>query len=229
MAKSSAHSSSREAGSATSQSRADEMIGVLILSVSLGLLLSLISYDPGDPAWNVASPRDQVANWIGPVGAYVADLLLQSLGLAAISIPLILMSLAWMKLRHRPIRAVLPQCLGWLALCLTLAALLGLGFSETLIWGNIRPGGFIGLLIATGLASIFNTVGAALVLLTALVLTLLVVVNFSFVRGIEDLKRRLAPWASSLPRLKRAERPSRTADAHEEQPGSLEVVGTAGK
>ncbi len=227
MAKSSAHSSTRDVSATTSHSRADEMIGVLVLSFSLGLLLSLISYDPGDPAWNVESPRDQVANWIGPVGAYVADLLLQSLGLVAIVLPLILMSLAWMKLRHRPIRAALPQCLGWLALCLTLAALLGLGFSETLIWGNVRPGGFIGLLIAAGLASILNTVGAALVLLTALVLTLLVVVNFSFVREIENLKRRLQSWAPGLRLMEWRARRARSAEMAEDAHRAMEAAESA--
>ncbi len=60
--------------------------GGLIL-LCLALLLALASYNPSDPSLNTAttlSPR----NWLGLPGAWVADLLLQGFGLAALAIVL---------------------------------------------------------------------------------------------------------------------------------------------
>lgn len=38
------------------------------------LLVALVSYDPGDPSFSVASEPGPVSNRIGPIGAWFADL-----------------------------------------------------------------------------------------------------------------------------------------------------------
>ena len=57
----------------------------LILAVILGLGLS--SYSPTDNAWNTSS-GEAYHNWLGPVGAWSADILLQLMGQAAFLVPL---------------------------------------------------------------------------------------------------------------------------------------------
>lgn len=185
--------------------RADEIVGLVGLVSALALLLSLISFDPHDASFNVETPNRETANWIGPIGARLADLLMQAFGVVAYLLPLLFLYLGWTKLRSRAVRAVLLRCLGWMACCLSVAALLGLLFAEDFfILQYIRPGGAVGLSIATGLASILNTPGAALVLVTALVLTILITANFSFVELIEKLKQRASTIRSrskTLPAL----------------------------
>lgn len=66
--------------SRSSRSRLDEVLGILCLFLSLVLALSLVSYDPGDPSWNTATGKVGARNWIGVIGAHLADLLLQALG-----------------------------------------------------------------------------------------------------------------------------------------------------
>jgi len=59
-----------------------ETLGAALLVAGLVFLLSLATFDRGDPSFNVATPQ-QPQNLFGLRGAYVADLMLQSLGLSA--------------------------------------------------------------------------------------------------------------------------------------------------
>ncbi len=59
-----------------------EILGAGLLLAGLALLLALATFDRGDPSLNVATPQAP-QNLFGLRGAYVADLMLQSLGLSA--------------------------------------------------------------------------------------------------------------------------------------------------
>src|SRR5580698_5703899 len=56
---------------------------VLILAGLVGLA-TLVSYSPDDASLNNANLRD-AGNWLGPLGAVTADLLLQIFGFAALA------------------------------------------------------------------------------------------------------------------------------------------------
>ena len=60
-----------------------EILAVILVVLSLLLLLSLISYDPYDVRHVSASDHKPAANFIGPVGAWVAFGTFQAFGLAA--------------------------------------------------------------------------------------------------------------------------------------------------
>jgi S-DNA-T family DNA segregation ATPase FtsK/SpoIIIE len=71
--------------------RAWEGLGLGIMGAGALVLLALVTYDSADPSWNTAAGLDTPAhNFLGRRGAVVADGLLQSLGLAALFVPLIL-------------------------------------------------------------------------------------------------------------------------------------------
>ncbi|MBU6164875.1 MAG: DNA translocase FtsK 4TM domain-containing protein [Alphaproteobacteria bacterium] len=55
------------------------MAGGLIAAAGVALALALLSYAPGDPSFNTATAR-AAGNLIGPLGAHLADLLLQLAG-----------------------------------------------------------------------------------------------------------------------------------------------------
>lgn len=75
-------------------------LGVVILSLSIALFLILFSFDPGDPNLNRIS-NDKVQNWLGEPGAIIADLLMQTLGLAAYALilPIAVWSLKIIRLK----------------------------------------------------------------------------------------------------------------------------------
>ena len=67
--------------------RLSELLGLVLLVLSILLLISLISYSPEDP--NFIFPENaEIKNLLGPKGSYTSDLLYQSIGLISLLIPI---------------------------------------------------------------------------------------------------------------------------------------------
>jgi len=176
----------------SSRSRMDEALGLLLLATGVILLLSVLSYHPEDPSWNVLTSRSIVQNKVGRVGAYLADFCLQVFGLAAFGMPALLFSWAWAKLRSRPLRAPLAKGIGWMGILLAGAGLLSVLFpKDYVVWPTVRPGGMLGTIVATQLVAVLNTAGAALVLGVVVILALMAAGNFSVIAVGEAMIRAL--------------------------------------
>ncbi len=80
--------------------RAQEAGGAALVAFALALAAALVTFDPGDPSLNraVAGP---VTNLLGVPGAYAADILLQTIGLAAGLISLALAAWGLRLIGHR--------------------------------------------------------------------------------------------------------------------------------
>ncbi len=61
---------------------------VLVLVLATFLFLCLVSYDPRDPSFNVATQRTHVSNLCGLLGSHISDALVQLLGVGAFLLPL---------------------------------------------------------------------------------------------------------------------------------------------
>src|SRR5271154_1415812 len=72
--------------------RMSEMSAVACALIGLTLLLALASYNPHDPSFDTVSTAP-TQNLAGPIGAGLADLMLQGFGIAGFIPPLVL--LAW--------------------------------------------------------------------------------------------------------------------------------------
>jgi S-DNA-T family DNA segregation ATPase FtsK/SpoIIIE len=56
--------------------RLNEFVGLLVLTLGILLALSLISFNPDDPSFNISQNRElsgRPTNFVGVVGAYSAD------------------------------------------------------------------------------------------------------------------------------------------------------------
>ena len=63
-----------------------EFVGILLISISILLFVSLVSYSPQDP--NFIFPENQIIeNFLGKNGSYIADIFYQSVGLVSLLIP----------------------------------------------------------------------------------------------------------------------------------------------
>ena len=79
---------------------------IIFVFLAIVLGLSLASYSPTDNAWNTAS-GESYHNWLGPVGSFCADALLQLMGQVTFLVPLALVTfavflwvhLSWIKTR----------------------------------------------------------------------------------------------------------------------------------
>jgi len=101
--------------------RSMELAALVLLAVAGALAALCVTYDPNDPSLNRAS-AGEVQNALGLPGAYVADLFMQTLGVVAYLVPLLLFAWAWRLLVHRGIAqfwlrlAALPASLFLLAM-----------------------------------------------------------------------------------------------------------------
>ena len=141
--------------------RAAEIAGAVSIGAGAGLAAALLSFDSADPSFNRATDG-AVANLLGTPGAFVADLLLQTLGLAAGLICAALLSWGWRLVSHRG-AAPLWLRLAALPVGLILAAVALASISTPASWplaGTL--GGFAGTLVLGALANLFSLAGLPL-------------------------------------------------------------------
>ncbi len=135
-------------------------LGILLALVSLLLLLSLATYHASDPSLNTATGAPAPHNWIGLFGAYISDLLLQSLGLTAFLLPLWLGAVSWTWMRSRPGGSPVLRWVGTLLALAFLPAVFGL-LPWHWRWLHVLPvEGVVGRLMAGLLVLYLNLQGA---------------------------------------------------------------------
>jgi S-DNA-T family DNA segregation ATPase FtsK/SpoIIIE len=87
--------------------RLTDTVGALYALTGLGLAAALVSYHPADPSLNTAAAQGAAAqNMLGLPGAYAADLMLQTLGLAAWFFALAFAVWGYRILRRRPLGGI---------------------------------------------------------------------------------------------------------------------------
>ena len=202
--------------------RRNEIVAIALLAVGLLLALCLVFFNPDDTSLNAAG-QAETRNLVGPVGAYVADALLQSVGLAAYLLPLLLLLAAWRRFRTLRLRAPLPRLLGLFVLLASAAGLLALGGLPLLFDGRVRAGGLVGTLMAEQLAGALGGAGAFVLLAAIAAVGLLLATNFSFARAYERLVAYFGHPSTILPAVAarfnawRAERRERARQRAEER------------
>jgi S-DNA-T family DNA segregation ATPase FtsK/SpoIIIE len=178
----------------TENNRINELIGFVGVTLAILVALALISYSPHDPSFNVSGESADVhaaRNWIGPVGAYGADLLFQGCGYAAFLLPMgmFIVGLRWFRSETAESPAV--KIAGSSLLVLMLPTLLTLWHVPD-VRSAIPPGGLLGHVMAAGLISAFNIVGAHVVALATFFVALFLTTKFSFIETHDKLRAPLS-------------------------------------
>ena len=205
----------------TENRRLNEMVGFLGITLAILIALALLSYSPHDSSFNVAAqaPESHPArNWIGPAGAYGADILFQVFGYAAFLLPMGICALGLRWFRSRPLDSAIATLVGYAMLVLSVPSLLAL-WQLPDVRGAIPPGGLLGTLLADGLHAAFNSVGAHMVAVTIFLTALFLTTSFSFsgthallrgplqkLRPIGRLKARWAAWREAREQARLRER-----------------------
>jgi len=113
----------------TNNRRLNELLGFILCVSALLLFLALASYSPLDPSLNSASvlTGSRVArNWIGIVGAFGSDLLLQFFGIGAFLLPMFALGLGIRWFRSLKVVSPIAKLLGGIWLLTFVPALLDL-------------------------------------------------------------------------------------------------------
>ncbi|MGH9342612.1 MAG: DNA translocase FtsK 4TM domain-containing protein, partial [Terriglobia bacterium] len=157
-----------------------ELAGFLLSILGLLLILSLVSYHQMDPSFDTAAASGSVHNWVGVIGSYTADALLQIFGWAAFLLPVFCFVAGVRWLLVRPLESPGAKAMGAALLVGSLAALFELIPHAPSVFGVVRPSGILGFYLAAGLVDTLNRVGASIVAAAALFASLFLVTKFSF-------------------------------------------------
>ena len=165
---------------------------VIVLGVlALVLFVALVTYAPQDPGFSYTGQSAAVHNRIGPIGAWIADVLFFLFGRPAFLFPVMLGVSCWTMFRHRDpaergSRANTAVRIG--GFVLLLIASCGLA---TLHWepGSLRQsaGGVVGSLTGHGLAAGLEFLGATLLLIAAWMAGLSLAFGVSWITIIDSL------------------------------------------
>ncbi len=179
-----------------------EIWGMAIAVIAILLLISLASYDPSDRSFNTPSGNVNTSNWGGVVGTYLADFLLQGLGLTAYLLPLFLFAVSFHLFRETPKGLQLPKAIGYLLFLWSGTIFLSLSrVSET----ARETGGIVGGYSKEVLISLLGFGGTILIALSLLVLATALVSQISLVSTFEAIlnltKELLLQAQSGIKRL----------------------------
>ena len=192
------------AAGSTFSRRVSEFLGVIVFALTLIWSIALVTYDPSDPVWFFnAGARGVPANFIGPVGAFLAELSFQLLGYASALVPVLLGVVGWQLFWCRHLDAVYTKVVGATLLvgCITSLLSLALG-TVTLAQRPLKAGGFVGAFLAGWLAEYFNRAGSIIVILTLLLLSVILATQFSFGRLFSSiLEAFLGTWTRAAARV----------------------------
>ena len=137
-----------------------EFLGFAILALALAFAVSLISFSPGDPSFNNATPI-AATNWLGPPGAYVADIGLQTIGLGAFTLTVILFAWAWRLVSHQGLHWIWLK-FATLPVSVILSATFAATFEAPASWPvNSGFGGFTGDLLQQQVLAFAQWIGVA--------------------------------------------------------------------
>src|SRR5258707_57154 len=143
----------------TNNRRLNELIGFLLCVSGLLLFLALASYSPLDPSFNSASVltgSSAARNWIGIIGAYLSDIVLQFWGIGSFLLPVFLGMLGIRWFRSRAVQTPVAKTLGGVWLLMFVPALLAILPGHFRWMGSIPVEGLVGRIVGDGLIHYFN-------------------------------------------------------------------------
>lgn len=195
-----------------------EIAGILAITLSLIVFLSLITHNQWDPSLftHNASKTAGVKNLLGIFGSYLSDSLLQVLGISAYIFPLILCIHGIRKIfarekKHRLIITIVATII----LMLSMSSLFTLMFQGS-------KGGMIGVLVTGVSLRLISTVGSYLLFIPLTFVTLMFLIPFSifdFLKGAKKASSVAIPFKEKMkeqPQIRLQEPPVQTPQYKQE-------------
>ena len=192
----------KRAGVTVRHSRVNEIVAVILLALSVLIFLCLISYNTSDPTFNTASSQ-KVQNWIGVVGANIAEALFSAVGIVAYIFPALLALIAWRVFQSEDLRPRVSQIIGFTLVISSVSAL-----AELIGW----HGGLAGAFVATYSVRLLSVVGGAIFLIALATTSVLMISNFTLAWAFSHLE---LAWGNLMIRYN--ERKAKRREARSEQ------------
>ncbi len=168
----------------------NEIVALILFSTGLLIFLSLVSYSAGDPCFSVAASAGEVRNYIGIIGSYLSDALLQLFGLTVYLITLYLFAYALFLALKRELAHPHLKKIGSFIFFVSLSAFMSLrGETLQFLGETIPSGGMLGNMLARLLLRGVSDTGSYIITITAIVISLMFLTPFSPSKAILWLRR----------------------------------------
>ncbi|WP_251976791.1 DNA translocase FtsK [Salinicola avicenniae] len=200
---------------------------ILLLAVCVFLLLALFSYSPTDPGWTQSGPDQSVTNWMGPIGAWLSDVLYSLFGASALWWPGMFGLGAWRIMRQTQVQIAWdPMALavhtgGLLLLLMSTTTLGDLHFYNAASDLPNQAGGILGKGIAGSLSGLVGVRGTTLIAIAAFMCGFTLFTGMSWLTVMDELGSSLNRFWRWL-KVRRAEQRERRAQRRVEAPASRE-------
>ncbi|MDI3324932.1 DNA translocase FtsK 4TM domain-containing protein [Pontibacterium granulatum] len=145
---------------------------IVIIGVCLFLILALLGYDPRDPGWSHLGYQPEVRNYTGKVGAWLADLSLSAVGIAAYLIPVVICvpAVRFLVRKNVSLMDAVPyfilRSVGALLLLACAAAIASTHFDNREMQLPFSAGGLLGEALSDQFVDLFSVVGSSVLLFT---------------------------------------------------------------
>ena len=172
--------------------------GFLLLVFGVLVLLSLVSYDPGDLKNDPGIQAKSLNNWLGSIGAHLARYLYGTFGWLSYLTPGSLLLLGWYVLRPWKVVSPLASLFGWLLILFGIVGLLAIADLNGPTDDDYFRAGVIGRVqLARFLVAALAVPGATLSLLAVLMIGFGIAKPASFKHGLHLALTLLAKLATS--------------------------------
>jgi len=173
-----------------------EIWGVIIGLTALLIAISLVSFNVNDRSYNTPSGAIDTHNWGGFVGAFLADLLLQGLGLTSYLLPIFLFVVAAQMFRATYHGIQFTKAAGYFILLISVGVILSVVIDSD----SARDSGGIvgGFLKESVLIPLFGRLSATLIAFFTLLLSVMLLTQNTLLDLIGHTKRNLFEFKKSL-------------------------------
>jgi DNA segregation ATPase FtsK/SpoIIIE and related proteins len=159
-------------------SRMNEVAAVALVAIAILIFLCLVTYSASDWSFNTASSQ-RTQNWIGIVGAVIADILFQAIGISAYIFPALIGLVAWRVFHAENLRPKIGRVVGFVLFVCSVSGIIHLIVSN---------GGLLGAFFLRYSANLLGFVGATILLASLLLVSMILLADFTFVGFLTNFK-----------------------------------------
>lgn len=216
--------------------RQREILGILLIAVGIVVLLSLVSYNPGEEA--TIGKNVVIDNWMGILGIIVSNVLMRfTLGYVSFICPLLLILWGWWIFATKAFRPLIRMSVYSLLLAILTSTAMGLpdAMQNGTIAFEYRYSGLVGGVIARVLHDFLGLWGAIIVLVVGAIATLRGYFSWSLYSPFEVFSEYWENWKEKRRHKKVAKQAARqeemdtTFDAGQPEPEIAGETKTEGR
>jgi DNA segregation ATPase FtsK/SpoIIIE, S-DNA-T family len=179
--------------------RGGELIGIVVLAAGVSLAGALLSYHPNDSSAFFTSTNTIVQNAIGYYGATIAWIFVGFFGFASLLFPTALLIIGWNRFWGKELAYAHTKVVGFVILALSFPPLFDLVAGKVWLRGALIPaGGYLGQEINRVASGNLNRSGAAIAIVTAILIGLLLATRLSLAALFLALHRALVSFGRTM-------------------------------